>query len=149
MWDTTTKNNIVRHKTRCSAGTLYCTQCLNLQQPSRLTWIITLPRSTVQQDPKTITRVKNAALSFQVFIPSHTTNDVITQQKLPQVERRRTCKVLPTQEITKDWKKSYLRVDISWWVLKYEKRDIACSILLSTTLQPRLSKKNWIAFWII
>ena len=25
----TTEKNIVRHKTRCSAGTLYCTQCPN------------------------------------------------------------------------------------------------------------------------
>ena len=25
----TTRNNIVRHKQRCSAGTLYCTQCSN------------------------------------------------------------------------------------------------------------------------
>ena len=31
----TTKKNIVRHKTRCSAGTLYCTQCPNFSTKSR------------------------------------------------------------------------------------------------------------------
>ena len=31
----TTKKNIVRHKTRCSAGTLYCTQCPNFFTKSR------------------------------------------------------------------------------------------------------------------
>ena len=31
----TTKKNIVRHKTRCSAGTLYCTQCPSFSTKSR------------------------------------------------------------------------------------------------------------------
>ena len=31
----TTKKNIVRHKTRCSAGTIYCTQCPNLSTTSQ------------------------------------------------------------------------------------------------------------------
>ena len=31
----TTKLNIVRHKTRCSAGTLYCTQCSNFATKSQ------------------------------------------------------------------------------------------------------------------
>ena len=45
--------------------------------------------------------------------------------------------------------KSYSRVDISRSILKYKKGDIVCSILLSTTLQLSLSKKNWISFWIL
>ena len=107
-----------------------------------------MPKNTVQQDPKTITCVKNAAMSFQVFFPLDTTNNVITQQKLPEGERTRICKVLRTQEITKGWKKSYSRVDICWLILKYKKGDIANSILLSTALQLRLLKKNSIALWI-
>ena len=31
----TTINNIVRHKKRCSVGTLYCTQCLNFSAKSQ------------------------------------------------------------------------------------------------------------------
>ena len=31
----TTKKNIVRHKARCSAGTLYCNQCRNFSTKSR------------------------------------------------------------------------------------------------------------------
>ena len=31
----TTRNNIVRHKKRCSAGTLYCTQCPNFSTKSQ------------------------------------------------------------------------------------------------------------------
>ena len=30
-----TRNNIVRHKKRCSAGTLYCTQCPNFSTLSQ------------------------------------------------------------------------------------------------------------------
>ena len=109
--------------------------------------MVILPKNTVQQDLKTIAPVKNAALNFQVFIPRDTPNNVITQQNFPQVERRRMCKVLRTQEMTKTWNKSYSGVDIYWLILKYKKGDIACLILLSTTLQLRLPKKNWIALW--
>ena len=31
----TTRNNIVRHKKRCSVGTLYCTQCPNFSTKSQ------------------------------------------------------------------------------------------------------------------
>ena len=33
--DQTTRNNTVRHKKRCSVGTLYCTQCPNLSTKSQ------------------------------------------------------------------------------------------------------------------
>ena len=77
-----------------------------------------IAKNKVQQDPKTITRVKNAALSFQVFVPWNTRNNVITQQKIPQLEKSRRYKVLRTQEMTKARKKGYSRVDISWLIVK-------------------------------
>ena len=63
-----------------------------------------MPKNTVQHYSKKFTRVKNAALSFQFFIPRDTTNNVITKQKLFQVEGKRRHKVLRTQETTKAWK---------------------------------------------
>ena len=154
LWTATKKLHVINVGHKLQRTILYDTRqdvlleqftALNVptfQHPRRLTWIITLPRNTVQQDPTTTTLVKNAALSFQVFIPWDFTNNVVTQQKLPSVQRRRRCKVLRTQEMTRAWKKSYSRVDVSWLILKYKNGDIACSILLSTTLQLKLSKKN-------
>ena len=65
-----TKRNQSRHKSRCSGGILKCPKCPNFSPKSRddIKYHFA-KKNTVQQDPKTITRVKNAALSFQVFIP--------------------------------------------------------------------------------
>ena len=41
----------------------------------------------------------------------------------------------------KSLEKSYSRVDISRLILKYKKGDIACSILLSTTLHSGYRRK--------
>ena len=90
-----TKPNLSRHKLRCSGGKLYCQKSPKFSTKSGddLNYHIA-KKNTVQQDPKTITCVKNAALSFQVSTPSDTTNNVITEQNLAQVERRQGCKVL-------------------------------------------------------
>ena len=64
-----TKQQLFRHKSRCSGGTLYCQKCPNFSTKSRDVLNYHIAKKTVQQDPKTITRVKNATLSFQVFIP--------------------------------------------------------------------------------
>ena len=63
-----TKLNLSRHISRCSGGTLYCPKCPNFFTKSRDDLNYHFSKNTVQQDPKTITRVKNAALSLQVFI---------------------------------------------------------------------------------
>ena len=142
-----TKQNLSRHKLRCSGGTLYRSKCPEVSFNSRvdLNYHIAKKHSAA---PKIITRIKNAALSFQVFVPWDTSNNAITQEKLPPRARRRICKALRTQEMRKSWRKGSSQVDISWVILNYKNGDIVCSILLSTTLQLRLSTKNWIAFWI-
>ena len=87
------KQQLSRHNSRCSGATLYCPKCPDFSTKSKGDIIYHIvKKNTVQQDPKTITRGKNAALSVQVFFLSDTKNNVITQQKLPQVERRRTFK---------------------------------------------------------
>ena len=48
----TTRNNIVRHKKRCSVGTLYCTQCPNFstKSPNDLNYHIAKKHSAPKPD---------------------------------------------------------------------------------------------------
>ena len=48
-----TRNNIVRHRKRCSVGTLYCTQCPNFS-------------TKAQSDPKYLIAKKHSALNLDV-----------------------------------------------------------------------------------
>ena len=61
-----TKKHFSRHKWSCSGGTLYCPKCPKLFTKSRDVLISHIAKEIVQQDPKTITRVKISALSLQV-----------------------------------------------------------------------------------
>ena len=105
---------------RCSGGTLYCLKCPKFSTKSRDDSSFHFSKKHSAAGPKNNHMCKNAALSFQGFISWDTINNVITQQKLPQVERRRISKVWRTQEITKPWKKSNSRVDLSGLILKYK-----------------------------
>ena len=67
-----TKNQLSRHKSRCSGGKLYCPKCPNFFTKSRddLSYHIAQKHSAAApKKNQRITRVKNAAFSFQVFIP--------------------------------------------------------------------------------
>ena len=135
-----TKRNLSREISSCSGRTLYCPKCpifLLIKKQIKFLYCQKTQCSRTQKESH-VWRMKHWVYKFFSLRYRYHTNNVITQQKLPQVERRWWCKVLWTQEVTKDWKKSYSRVDISWLVLKYKKGDIACLILLSTTWQLRL-----------
>ena len=96
----------------------------------------------MQQDPKTITSEKNPRLNFQIFIPRDTKNNVNTQQKLLKVEKRRSYKVLRTQEMINAWKNSYRRVDFSWLIQKYITGDIACSKFVVNNLTGQVIEEK-------
>ena len=144
-----TKPHLSRHKLSCIGGTLYCANCPNFSTKSRADLNYYIAKKHSAAGPKNNHTRKDCSLEFPSFYSLRHHKHCYHTAETTSSEGRRTCKVLRTQELTKAWKKSYSRVDISWLILKYKKRDIACSILLSTPLQLRLSKKDWIAFWII
>ena len=143
-----TKNHLSPHKSNCIGGTLYSPKCPNFSFKSGDNCNYHFAKKHSATRPKNNHTCKKCSIESPSFFPCDTTNNIITQQKLSQVEKMWKCKVLRTQEMTKAWKKSYSRVDISWLIKIHGKGDIMCSTLLSTTLQLKLSKKNWIAFWI-
>ena len=65
-----TKLNLARHKKRCSAGTLFCTQCPNCSTKSRDDLFIILPNNTVQQqqDLQKHTSVNCVTQNFPAFM---------------------------------------------------------------------------------
>ena len=145
----TTKKNVVRHKTRCSAGTLYSTQCPNFSTTSQADLNYHIAKKHSAAGPKNNHTCEEWSIEFPSFYSLRHHKQRYHTAETTSIGEKATCKVLPTQEMTKAWKKSYSRVDISRLILKNKKGDTACSILFSTTLQLKLSKKNWIAFWII
>ena len=65
----TTMRNIVRHKTRCSIGNLFCTQVLNFPQNPKVIRIILLLRSTAPQKLRLPSSVKFVNKIFPAFTP--------------------------------------------------------------------------------
>ena len=84
----TTKRNLVRHKTRCSAGTLYCTQCPNFSTTSQV--VLNYHNAEKHATP----RVKNThkcKVCFQVLpvffaLRQHKTNEHGIQIKSTEFE---------------------------------------------------------------
>ena len=64
----TTKKNIVRHKTRCSAGTLYCTQCPNCLTTSQADLIYHNAKKHATPRVKIHTSVKFVSRKFLAFM---------------------------------------------------------------------------------
>ena len=104
-------------------------------------YIIIFPKKTQCSRTRNIHTCKEGSIEFPSFLPWDSTNNVTTQKKLRQLDRRRRCKAWRTPEMTKAGN-ICSRVDISGLILKYKKADKAYSILLSTTLQLSLSKKK-------
>ena len=65
----TTKLNLARHRKRCSAGTLHCSNVPISPQNYRLTWIIILLRSTAPQNLISPSSVNYVMQNFPAFIP--------------------------------------------------------------------------------
>ena len=63
----TTKNNIVRHKTRCSAGTLYCTQGPNFSTTSQDDLNYHIAKKHSAAGPKNNHTCKECSIEFPSF----------------------------------------------------------------------------------
>ena len=63
----TTKKNIVRHKTRCSAGTLYCTQCPNFSTTSQADLNYHIAKKHATPRMKNTHKCKNCLKEFSGF----------------------------------------------------------------------------------
>ena len=64
-----TKQQLSRNKSRCSGGTLYCPKCPHFFTKSRDDLYYHIAKKHSAAGLKAITRVKNAAMSIQAFIP--------------------------------------------------------------------------------
>ena len=73
----TTSNNIVRHKKRCSVGTMYCTQCPSYSRKAQNIRITILLRSTVPQNlisPSSVNFVIKVSRDFMLYVKIETLN---------------------------------------------------------------------------
>ena len=144
-----TKLKLARHKKRCSAGTLYCTQCPNFSTLSQDDLNYHIAKQHSAAGPSKTYKCNLCHAEFPGFY-------ALRQHKNTQHGKQIGfgASNIDVEDIMRDVDDQSLREelqscrDISWLILNYIKEDMVYSILLSTTLQLRLSKKNWIVFWI-
>ena len=145
-----TKKQLSRHKSRCSGGTLFCPKCPNFSTKSRDDLNYHIAKKHSAAGPKNNHTCKECSIESPSFYSlRHHKQRYHTAETTSSGEKADMQGLADAGDDKKAWKKNYSRVDISSLILKYRKGYIACSILLSTTLQLKLSKKNWMAFWII
>ena len=84
----TTRKNIVRHKTRCSAGTFYCTQCPNILTTSQ--WDLKNRTAKKHATPpvKITHKCKNCFRDFSGFyaLRQHKTSEHVIQLKSAELD---------------------------------------------------------------
>ena len=143
-----TKLNLARHKESCSAGTLYCTQCSNFSTLSQDDLNYHIAKQHSAAGPLKTYKCNLCHAEFPGFY-------ALRQQKDTQRGKQIGfgASNIDVEDIVGDVDDQSLREELQscrHFLVDSEiqKEDIVCSILLSTTLQLRLSKKNWIAFWI-
>ena len=143
-----TKKNLSRHKSRCSDGTLYCPKCTNFSTKSRDDLIYLFAKQHSVAGPS---KTYKCILCHAEFPGFYALRQLKKTQHGTQI--RFGASNIDVEDIVGDVDDQSLREELQscrpfLLILKYKKEDIVCSILLSTTLQLRLSKKKWIAFWI-
>ena len=143
-----TKFNLARHKKSFSAGTLYCTQCPNFSTKSRddLNYHFAKQHSFAGPSKTYKCKLCHAEITGFYALRQHKNTQDGTQIGFGASN-------FDVEDIVGDVDDQSLREELqscrhSCSILKHKKGDIVCWILLSTTVQLKLSKKNWIAFWI-
>ena len=124
----TTRNNILRHKNRCSAGTLYCTQCPNFSTKSQddLNYHIAKKHSAPKPDV-----TFKCKLCFQDFPGFYAFRQHRNTQHTMQVGSG--TRDVGVEHILGDVDDQKLRedcvlVNISWWIRNLKGRDTRYSI---------------------
>ena len=84
----TTKKNIVRHKTRCSAGKLYCTQCPNISTTSTVDLNYHIAKKHATPRVKNTHKCKNCLKEFSGFyaLRQHKTSEHGLQMKSVELD---------------------------------------------------------------
>ena len=101
---------------------------------------MTLPKNTVQQDPKTIRRVKKCSIEFPSFRSlRHHKQRYHTAETTTSGEEADTPRLADADD--KVWKKSYSRVGISSLILKYKKGDIAFNFAVNNLSAQVIEEK--------
>ena len=120
-----TKENIVRHKTRCSAGTLYCTQCPNFSTTSKADLDYHIAKKHATPRVKHTHKCKNCLKEFSCFyaLRQHKTSEHGLQMKSAEFEVSKSLKMT-----TQTSKKNSKHVNISSLTLSSKKEDIVFSI---------------------
>ena len=143
-----TKKHLSRHKKSCSAGTLYCTQCPNFSTLSQDDLNYHIAKQHSAAGPSKTYKCKLCYAEFPGFY-------ALRQHKNTQHGKQIGfgASNIDVEDIVGDVDDQSLREELQscrHFLVDSEiqKEDIVYSILLSTTLQLRLSKKNWIVFWI-
>ena len=141
-----TKLNLARHKENCSAGTLYSTQYPNFSTKSGDDINYHIARQHSAAGPSIQYKCKLCHAEFTGFY-------ALRQHKNTQhgTQIGFGASNFDLEDIVGDADDQSLREDLqscTHFLVESEKQkgDIVCSILLSTTLQLKLSKKNRIAF---
>ena len=143
-----TKYNLSRHKSRCSGGPLYCPKCPNFFTKSRDDLNYHIAKQHSAAGPSITYNCKLCHAEFPGFY-------ALRQHKNTQhgTQIGFGASNIDVEDIVGDVDDQSLREELQscrHFLVDSDvkKGDIVCSILLSTTLQLRLWKKNWIAFWI-
>ena len=144
----TTRNNIVRHKKRCSAGTLYCPQCPNFSKLSQDDLIYHVAKQHSAAGPSKTFKCNLCHAEFLGFfaLRRHKNNQHGTKIGFGATN-------IGVEDIVGDVDDQSSREELQsckHFLVDSEIQKGRHSVfnLLSKTLQLRLSKKNWIAFWI-
>ena len=121
----TTKKNIVRHKTRCSAGTLYCTQCPNFSTKSGDDLNYHIAKRHATPRAKNAHKCKICFKEFSGFyaLRQHKTNEHGLQMKSAEFD---VSNLLEDDDA--DLKENSKPVNTSSLTLSLKKEDIVFSI---------------------
>ena len=143
-----TKKNLSRHKSGCSGRTLYCPKSPNFSTKSRddLTYHIAKQHSAA--GPSKTYKCNLCRAEFPGFYALHQHKNI---QHGTQFEFGASN--IDVEDIVGDVDDQSLRKELQSFRhflvdSEIQKGRLVYSFLLSTTLQLKLSKKNWTAFWI-
>ena len=90
----TTKNSIVRHKTRCLAGSLYCTQCPNFQTTSQADLNYLIAKKHNAAGPKNNHTCKESSIEFpRIYSLRH------HKQRYHKAETTRSAEIADMQSL--------------------------------------------------
>ena len=143
-----TKYHLARHKKRCSAGTLYCSKCPNFSTLSQDDLNYHIAKQQSAAGPSKTYKCNLCHAEFPGFY-------ALRQHKNTQHGKQIGfgASNIDVEDIMRDVDDQGLREELQsceHFVVDSEIQKGRHSVfnLLSTTLQLRLLKKNWIVFWI-